>query len=109
MGHTTLVSMFAANKQELEQKLAGKVLPRDVEEIKRIVTESMNKLLLDYQGSLQESERFVLNAALRLLDFRMQVDHQLSIQVPNEKIIPENDNLKSSQCSTMRHGNTTVV
>lgn len=109
MGNTTLVSMFAANKQELEQKLAGKVLPRDVEEIKRIVTESMNQLLLDYQGSLQESERFVLNAALRLLDFRMQVDHQLSIQVPNEKIIPENDNLKSSQSSTMRHGTTTVV
>lgn len=109
MGNTTLVSMFAANRQALEKELAGKVLPKDVEEIKRIVTDSMNQLLLDYQGSLQESERFVLNAALRLLDFRMQVDHQLSIQVPKDETIPVTDNQKSSRSSTMRHGTTTIL
>lgn len=66
----TLTSMFESNKQVLKKELADLVLPRDTNKIQKIVSDYLN-LMFDNEGeyrqTLTQSEDYILQAALSLL------------------------------------------
>lgn len=67
----SLVLIFGSNKQELKEKLAGLCLPRDSKKVQEVVN-AYFKEILDREGifrqHLTQSEEYILNAAMSLLN-----------------------------------------
>lgn len=67
----SLVELFKTNKQELKEKLVGFCLPRDAEKIQEVVNAYFEEIL-DREGlfrqHLTQSEEYILNAAMSLLN-----------------------------------------
>ena len=67
----TLALMFEANKQALETELTGLTLPQDATKIPEIVSTYFDSLLNqngEYRQNLSQSEDYILQAALSLLN-----------------------------------------
>lgn len=72
----TLLSLFNTDREILEKKLEGLVLPKDSELIQKTISEFLNKLLendSDFRQSLTQSEDYVLQAALSLLSAQQNI------------------------------------
>lgn len=77
----TLVSMFEANKEVLENELTGLVLPKDVNKIQNTIASFLNKLLDsegEFRQKLTKSEDYILGAALSLLKNQQDIACKLS-------------------------------
>ena len=77
----TLASMFEANKQALEKELTGLVLPQDAKKIQEIVSVYFDTLLNqngEYRQNLSQSEDYILQAALSLLNAQQEMSRKLS-------------------------------
>ena len=79
----TLVSMFEANRQALENELKGLSLPKDANKIQSIVTNYFGSLFDQdgsYRQSLTVSEDYILQAALSLLNAQQEMGQKLTEQ-----------------------------
>ena len=71
----TLALMFEANKQALETELTGLTLPQDAKKIQEIVSTYFDSLLNqngEYRQNLSQSEDYILQAALSLLNAQIK-------------------------------------
>jgi len=75
-----LSSLFNSHKDELEQKLHGLVLPQNAEQIQSTISKLFDKLFDkdgDFRQSLTQSEDFVLQASLRMLNSQQSITNGL--------------------------------
>ena len=80
----TLASMFESNKQALGQALEGLALPKDASKIQNIVSEYFDELFNqdgEYRQNLSQSEDYILQAALSLLNAQQEMGKKLSEEV----------------------------
>ena len=80
----TLASMFESNKQALEEALEGLALPKDASKIQNIVSEYFDELFNqdgEYRQNLSQSEDYILQAALSLLNAQQEMGKKLSEEV----------------------------
>ena len=102
----TLTGLFESDKSELESELAGLSLPQDAEKIYSTI-ESYLKQIFNQEGkfrqNLSQSEDYILQSALMLLDAQQEMVKAMSIQcllVPKKnsgKIEPQNNGVKKEQ------------
>ena len=77
----TLALMFEANKQALETELTGLTLPQDAKKIQEIVSTYFDSLLNqngEYRQNLSQSEDYILQAALSLLNAQQEMGRKLA-------------------------------
>lgn len=80
----TLASMFESNKQALGEALEGLALPKDAIKIQNIVSEYFDELFNqdgEYRQNLSQSEDYILQAALSLLNAQQEMGKKLSEEV----------------------------
>ena len=76
----TLASMFEANKQALENKLISLSLPKDANQIQKVVTEYLNSLFEndgEYRQHLTQAENYIINDVVDLLNVQHEIIHEL--------------------------------
>ena len=76
----TLSSLFNTRKNELEQQLQGLILPQNAEQIQMAITKLFDKLFDkdgDFRQSLTQSEDFVLQASLKMLNSQQSITNGL--------------------------------
>ena len=99
---TTLVSLFNNNIETLEKQLAGLMLPKDAERIRKVIAEYFNTLLESnnyYRQSLTQSEDYVLQAALSLLGAQQEIA---------KAVVTENAMPKSAEFDKSKFKKTTA-
>lgn len=77
----TLKSVFASSKDNLTAKLSGLSLPKDSSKVQTVVSEFLGDLFENdgsFRQSLTESEDFILQASLRLLQAQQQISLELT-------------------------------
>lgn len=87
----TLSSLFNSRIDELEQKLSGLHLPSDAEKVQKVIADYL-KELFDNEGafrqSLTQSEDYILQAALSLLNAQQEMSNTIMKQsLKNEETI----------------------
>lgn len=105
----SLRSLFESHRGELEQKLHGFSLPKDASAVQDAITKYMNKMFDsegEFRQNLTQSEDYVLQAALSLLNAQQEIANAIGktesesnkssqfAESHHETVI--NDNLKSS-------------
>lgn len=76
----TLASMFEANKQALENKLISLSLPKDANQIQKVVTEYLNSLFEndgEYRQHLTQAENYIINDVVDLLNVQHEIINEL--------------------------------
>ena len=95
MNKNTLVSLFESNKSELASDLKGMSLPKDRDAIQSTVCDYLNNLFDkdgDFRMSLTQSEDYILNAALSLLNAQNEMGSMLKSSVSGQNDIePEKE------------------
>lgn len=72
----TLVSLFNKDRETLEKKLEGFVLPKDVDNIQIAISDYLSKLLDnngEFRQNLTQGEDYILQAALSLLNAQQEI------------------------------------
>ena len=80
---TTLVSLFNKDRETLENKLEGFVLPKDAEKIQQIVCNFLNSMFEndgEYRQQLTQTEDYILQAALGLLNAQHNIAKEVTKQ-----------------------------
>lgn len=75
----TLSSFFEANKAELAEKLQGCSLPQDAQKVQKIVSDFLDGMFDgegDFRQQLTQSEDYILQAALSLLNAQQEMAKQ---------------------------------
>ena len=68
--NVTLKSIFVSNKEELSAKLEGLSLPKDSQKVQEVVMDFLDNMFENdgqFRQTLTESEDFLLQASIRLL------------------------------------------
>ena len=76
----TLASMFEANKQALENKLISLSLPKDANQIQKVVTEYLDSLFEndgEYRQHLTQAENYIINDVVDLLNVQHEIIYEL--------------------------------
>lgn len=76
----TLASMFEANKQALENKLIGLTLPKDANQIQKVVSEYLNSMFEnngEYRQNLTQAENYIINDVIDLLNVQHEIINEL--------------------------------
>ncbi len=76
----TLSSLFNSHKDELEQQLRGLILPQNAEQIQMTISRLFDRLFDrdgDFRQSLTQSEDFVLQASLKMLNSQQSITNGL--------------------------------
>lgn len=74
--NVTLKSIFVSNKEELSAKLDGLCLPKDSQQVQKVVTDYLDNMFENdgqFRQTLTESEDFLLQASLRLLQAQQNI------------------------------------
>ena len=94
---TTLVSMFEANKYELERELKNLALPQDAVKIQGVVMNILNAVFEEngeYRQNLTQSEDYILVAAIELLNAQQNIAREIVAEMKmrsdNAVCVPEN-------------------
>ena len=99
----TLASMFESNQQALGQALEGLTLPKNASKIQNIVSKYFDELFNqdgEYRQNLSQSEDYILQAALSLLNAQQEMGKKLSeevILVKPKSTITEEPKLEQEQ------------
>lgn len=75
-----LSSLFNSHKDELEQQLRGFILPQNAEQIQMAISRLFDRLFDmdgDFRQSLTQSEDFVLQASLKMLNSQQSITNGL--------------------------------
>lgn len=78
--NVSLKTLFESNKGELEQKLAGLRLPQDANKVQQTIAEYLNGLFDsdgDFRQNLTQSEDYILQAAMSLLNAQQEMSNAL--------------------------------
>lgn len=81
--NVTLKSLFESNKGELQQKLSGLKLPQNANKIQQVIAEYLNELCDsngEFRQNLTQSEDYILQAAMSLLNAQLEMCNVLSKQ-----------------------------
>lgn len=109
----SLRSLFESQKGDLEKRLAGLVLPNDVQKIQGIVSNYLSDVFDaegEFRQSLTQSEDYILQAAISLLTAQQEISMVITnnINTVNHTIVDskslnsaETDNSKSSASKTI--------
>lgn len=79
---TTLKALFESRKDELKQKLATLSLPKDAALVQQTVSNYLNDLFDsegDFRQNLTQSEDYILQAAMSLLNAQQTMVHEFTI------------------------------
>jgi len=88
--HVTLLESFESNKPQLESNLQGLLVPKDSERIQNIIADYLNSLLDDegdFRQNLTQSEDYILQAALSLLNAQKEIIHVLVSSINKKRLI----------------------
>ena len=108
----SLRSLFESQKEDLEKRLAGLVLPNDAHKIQVIVSKYLSDVFDaegEFRQSLTQSEDYILQAAISLLTAQQEISMVITnnINTVNHTIVDskslnsaETDNSKSSASKT---------
>lgn len=106
MSEITLSSIFNAHKEELGEKLKMYSLPKDSKEVETTVTKFLERMFEndgDYRQNLTQSEDYILQAAISLLNAQralvsaFDVAPKINIESPKTNIIETKERLTSSK------------
>lgn len=106
MSEITLSSIFNAHKDELGEKLKIYSLPKESKEVETTVTNFLEKMFEndgDYRQNLTQSEDYILQAAISLLNAQralvsaFDVAPKINIESPKTNIIETKERLTSSK------------
>lgn len=106
----SLVSMFEANRQTLEEELAGMMLPNDANKIHNLVSEFFDKLLSEdgeFRRGLSLPEDYILQAALSLLNAQQEMCRRLSetdIEIQKNVSFAPSENLDTNHSANLLDG-----
>lgn len=96
MALQSLTSMFELNQTALKEKLEGLKLPSDSSKIQNIINTYLNEMFDnegDFRQSLTQSEDYILQAALSLLNAQQSITREMtpniSFQQPKEQLQPQ--------------------
>lgn len=84
----TLSSLFNSRIDELEQKLSGLHLPTDAEKVQRVIANYLEELFDnegEFRQSLTQSEDYILQAALSLLNAQQEMSNTIMKQSLNNE------------------------
>lgn len=111
----SLVSMFEANRQTLEEELAGMMLPNDANKIQNLVSEFFDKLLSEdgeFRRGLSLPEDYILQAALSLLNAQQEMGRRLSetdIEVQKNVLFAPSENLDTNHSANPVDGKWAIA
>lgn len=94
MEASSLKKLFGSQKDELKNKLQGLSLPNDTLKVQSLVKEYFGKLVDsngDFRLSLTQSEDYILQAAMSLLNAQQDMIKELSARTILGKKIPKQD------------------
>lgn len=80
----TLKSIFENSKEKLSQELIGLVLPKDAETVQNVVANHLCELFENdnaYRQSLTESEDYILQSTIRLLQSQQNISLEIAKSV----------------------------
>lgn len=87
----TISSLFNSRIDELEQKLSGLHLPADAEKVQKVIANYLEELFDnegEFRQSLTQSEDYILQAALSLLNAQQEMSNTIMKQsLKNEDVI----------------------
>lgn len=84
----TLKSMFTTSKQELLDNLKGLSLPKDSSKVEKIVTDYLRSLFENegvFRQSLTETEDYVLQSVLRLLQSQQDIAKEIAKSIKEKE------------------------
>lgn len=99
----TLKSVFASSKDNLTAKLSGLSLPKDSSKVQTVVSEFLGDLFENdgsFRQSLTESEDFILQASLRLLQAQQQISLELT-KALSKPVVSAHSNSKKKESSSL--------
>lgn len=89
MDTVTLKNIFETNKYVLSEKLNNLSLPRDAQKVQEIVANFLSSLFEKdglYRQKLTESEDYILQAALQLLQTQQKITEEVATSIKDIKI-----------------------
>lgn len=95
----TLKSIFASSKENLSSRLSGLALPKDSQRIQTIVSDFLNTMFENdgsFRQNLTESEDFLLQASLRLLQAQQNIAVEFA-KVANQTEVSSNPRSKEDE------------
>lgn len=95
----TLASMFEVNKQALVKELTGLSLPKDADKIQKTVCKYFNEMFEkdgEFRQGLTQSEDYILNAAIELLNAQQNIAKELVNGIDGKSLMKQNANDKPS-------------
>lgn len=102
----TLCELFESNKAELQQALTGMVLPKDLGKAQEAVSSYLEKVFDsegEFRQNLTQSEDFILEAAISLLNAQQKISSILTKEVGNtpapKKLRPSTTTQETTQSS----------
>lgn len=102
----TLCELFESNKAELQQTLTGMVLPKDLGKAQEAVSSYLEKVFDsegEFRQNLTQSEDFILEAAISLLNAQQKISSVLTKEVGNtpapKKLRPSTTAQETTQSS----------
>ena len=106
----TLTSLFCTRKEELKRQLEGLLLPKDTNKVQQIITDYLNKLFDsegEFRQSLTQSEDYMLQAVLSMLNAQQEMSNNLikqlssvKPQINTEKVEKADNNLLNVKVSS---------
>lgn len=103
----SLKSLFESNQEQLADKLNHFVLPKDADNIQNTVKEYLNELFDsngDFRQNLTQSEDFILEAAMSLLNAQQAMVTELSSSKFSNKVRTNDSQLKNKGFSNSSPG-----
>lgn len=82
----TLCELFESNKAELQQTLTGMALPKDASKVQETVTSYLEKVFDsegEFRQNLTQSEDYILDAAISLLNAQQKISSILTKEMHN--------------------------
>lgn len=105
MNQVTLTSIFEANKAALAEKLQGSVLPQDAQKVQKIVSDYLNGLFdseSDYRQNLTQSEDYIMQAALSLLNAQQGIAKQIMSAKRPHREEPQKQTLNTEKTQSLK-------
>lgn len=84
MDTITLTNVFDSHKEALSEKLKGLSLPHDAQQVQEIVADFLNSLFESdgiYRQNLNQSEDYILQSALQLLQAQQNISAEVTSSV----------------------------
>lgn len=91
INNASLKSIFAQSKEQLLDELKGLVLPKDAQQVQKIVADHLGQLFEsgnDFRQSLTASEDYILQSALQLLQAQQNITVEIAKSVKNVQSTP---------------------